>query len=180
MSELEIGNKVKVIGPSIEGWIDNLGHMFTIYQKFTNFQGIELYTNGREHCYPASSLQLVSDLKENDWVEIIGQPMRVLQTYLTGKIAQIGKYNSKDGEFLVDGWFYEDSALRKLTPDEVKQHQVNEMLPKSTEIQELRRRIHDLEMSLNGITNGPEPEYVSNNCIFRRYVIGIHIYIYRN
>jgi hypothetical protein len=127
MSELEIGNKVKVIGPSIEGWKGNIGHVFTIYQTFKNFQGIELYTNGQEYNYPASSLQLIPNLKENDWVEIIGQPMRVLQTYPTGKIAQIGKYNSKDGEFLVDGWFYEASALRKLTSNEIEEHLKSEL-----------------------------------------------------
>jgi hypothetical protein len=70
--ELEIGNKVKVIGPSINGITKDIGHIFTIHQTFTNYEGVKIYTNGQEYCYPAGSLQLIPNLKENDWVEIIG------------------------------------------------------------------------------------------------------------
>ena len=99
--------------------------------------------------------KLDEELKIGDFAEVIleGNPF-------TGKIGQV----SSIGELTValyDMGIWSRESLRKLTPDEIAKYQASQMLPKSTEIQELRRRIHDLEMSLNGFTNGPEPEYVS-------------------
>jgi len=161
--ELGIGNKVKVIGPSIDGKIGSMGHVFTIYQMFTNYQDIELYTNnGRECYYPASSLQSVSEeMKAGDWVKIVGSDcFGILRSRDPEKVYKIFT-KTDSGHFQIWGiGFYPAISLRKLTPEEIPQHQSNQMPAKLDEIQELRRRIHDLEMSMNGFTNGPEPEYV--------------------
>lgn len=51
-----------------------------------------------------------------------------------------------------------EQRLQKL--ESIQQHHAIPVPEKLNEIQELRRRVHDLEMSLNGFTNGSEPEYV--------------------
>lgn len=100
------------------------------------------------------------ELKIGDWVRVVG-PAGNGSDFSRGYIFQISE-KSPIGEFSTkkSAW-YPASSLRKLTPEEIQQYQTAQMLPKPTEIQELRRRIHDLEMSLDGFTNGPEPEYVS-------------------
>jgi hypothetical protein len=114
---MKIGDRVKVVGPSISGQTGDIGHEFTICQEN---KGV-FYTNGQEYNYPESSLQLVDEeLKIGDWVEIIGQPARVCGTYPIGKIAQIEKCHK--GEYEVNGWLYAPKDLRKLTPEEVQQH----------------------------------------------------------
>ena len=98
--------------------------------------------------------EVPDELKIGDWVE---------HDDIVFQIADISEgepyYLHRSGK-IFEKW-YHPSALRKLTPEEIQQCQTTQMLPKPTEIQELRRRIHDLEMSLDGFTNGPEPEYVS-------------------
>lgn len=99
--------------------------------------------------------KLGEELKIGDWVKTIsGTIFRIgdIYPFVDGSASV---WVSKDG-----GVQYPSHCLRKLTPDEIAKYQASQMLPKSTEIQELRRRIHDLEMSLNGFTNGPEPEHV--------------------
>jgi len=63
--ELEIGNRIKVVGPSVDGCTKDMGHVFTIYKAFTNYQGTKLYTNGQEYNYPASSLRLAEEKPQN-------------------------------------------------------------------------------------------------------------------
>lgn len=104
--------------------------------------------------YPASSLRLVEELKIGDWVEVI-----LNDTPYTGRIGKVSDVG-EEWIALYNMGAWRRSSLRKRTPEEIQQHQTAQMLPKPTELQELRRRVHDLEMSLDGFTNGPEPEYV--------------------
>jgi hypothetical protein len=52
---MKIGDRVKVIGPSISGQTGDIGHEFVICQEN---KGV-FYTNGKEYNYPESSLQLI-------------------------------------------------------------------------------------------------------------------------
>jgi hypothetical protein len=116
--ELEIGNKVKVVGPSVCGQIKDIGREFTIYQTNTNCQGIKFYTNGQEYNYPASSLELVeNELKIGDWAESNGTPKRIFKIESILVSAWSGRTYCKGAGY---EFYIED--LRKLTPEEVARY----------------------------------------------------------
>lgn len=71
--------------------------------------------------YPASSLRLVSEeLKIGDWVQVIGQP-KACHGYNTGWVGKVEGIGYSGGR-RVESLFYDSSALRKLTPEEVQAH----------------------------------------------------------
>jgi hypothetical protein len=150
--------------------IFNLGNLVEVkesHERFTITQIQHMPEEEREYSdigqpyYPASSLRLVEELKIGNWVEVIGDPVGIWCDEDKGHVCEIVDIKENRNIRLRGKLFtYPTKSLRKLTPEEIQQHQTAQMLPKPAELQELRRRIHDLEMSLDGFTNGPEPEYV--------------------
>lgn len=158
----QIDNEVRIIGPSCIGNKNHIGDKFKISEILERADECQ-YSTCNLGWYPASSLRLVEELQVDDWVKVIGPAVNY-----PGEIGLIFQIKTAFNSPTYGKWFstggvgcYPPTSLRKLTPDEIAVYQASQMLPKSTETQELRRRIHDLEMSLNGFTNGPEPEYVS-------------------
>jgi hypothetical protein len=168
MPKFKTGDKVIVIGPAINGATGHkLGRVFEITQMpdecgiLGPTHGVDCYSSEDVPMYPASSLRLVEELQIGDLVKIVGPDWRDCNDEI-GETFDIESFNEEFKWYSALGMnFYPASSLRKLTPEEIQQYQTAQMLPKPTEIQELRRRIHDLEMWFNGFTNGPEPEYVS-------------------
>ena len=147
--------------------IDFPGRRFKISQIWKNQDGSISYSALGEAYHPASSLRLVEELKIGDWVE---------HDDIVFQIADISDgepyYLHRSGKTF-EKW-YHPSALRKLTPEEIANHQSIQMSAKLDETQELRRRIHDLEMSLNGFTNGPEPEHVPG-IVYVKYPLSVRV-----
>lgn len=181
---ISIGDEVTITGPTITGCNCFMGETFKISRECEG-----AYSGGGFPWYPASSLRLVEELKIGDWVDAIGPhdgnhvlPSDYEKTF---QIAREGDGDHghwyKSATFGEPGW--PASSLRKLTTEEIKPHvgknigeftatlkldtsEFDEAMRKveayeSPSVKELRRRIHDLEMSLDGFTNGPEPEHVS-------------------
>jgi len=181
---LSIGSLVDVTGPDCNGDTSAMNCRIKVTQKW---ESRNWYSARGYQWYPASSLRLVEELKIGDWVEVVG-PTRTGGNHDIGGLFRIsaktlsGEYEgANDWSGKNFGW-YPTKNLRKLTPEEVKRHtsenirditatlkldtsEFGEAMKKvesyeSPATKELRRRIHDLEMSLNGFTNGPGPEYV--------------------
>lgn len=167
----DMGNEVVVVGPDRYG-NDTDKTKFTIVMMWSD-DGKTFYSDRYSPWYPASSLRLVEELKIGDWVEVVGSPKYFPQypaktifcvtkgpLECKGILGFGGIRNCVDC-YCGDGTpFYPPASLRKLTPEEIRQHTATQMPGNFSEIQELRRRIHDLEMGIQGFTNGPEPEYV--------------------
>lgn len=112
-----IGDQVEIVGPTITGCKLHLGETFTITQSC----GGNYSSNGFPW-YPASSLRLVEELKIGDWVEVVGRP-KGMSEYPIGQIGKITDIGPQGGFWVENVMkFYDSSALRKLTPDEIEQH----------------------------------------------------------
>lgn len=174
-----IGDLVEITGPSAVGARICIGEKFTISEILKRADS-EAYSDADHTWYPASSLRLVEELKIGDWVCVVKrslpgtdemQPIRVIPTAegnakrldahreeidaANERLSAIEHRESAICEYNIET----EQRLQKL--ESIRQHHAIPVPEKLNEIQELRRRIHDLEMSLNGFTNGPEPEYVS-------------------
>jgi len=120
---LKIGDEVEITGPCKHGYRGGVGERFVI----TKARDCMFSANGQ--CWlPASSLRLVEEeLKIGDWVEVIG-PYDPIFSPVPGapSIFQIdaifnaGKWYRSDYEGDV---CYPAKSLRKLTPEEISQHQ---------------------------------------------------------
>lgn len=149
-----IGDDVEVIGPSITGNDIHLGKRFKIECMYVNpSQHIQFEPYDGTY-YPASSLRLVElELKMGDWVEVIGKPMPLYAECLEheiGRIFEITQEDTKNHE-----WFscqcnptYPATSLRKLTPDEIKQHTNSTLLKKAHETED---RLSAIEKRLDFI-----------------------------
>lgn len=105
-----IGDQVEIIGPSVSGQTNDIGHKFTIWQMH---DGGKFYTNGQEYNYPASSLRLVEELKIGDLVRVSGSS----GTYTIVNFDQIGNavLASDHTKFMKN-----INDLRKLSPEEMQ------------------------------------------------------------
>jgi hypothetical protein len=155
---ISIGSLVEVIGPGLNGSNPAIGQRFRISEIWKPSEADTQYSDTLESCwYPASSLRLVEEeLKIGDYAEVI-----LSGNSFTGRIGKVTDDSGIKTVALYNMGVWERKNLRKLTPEEIAMHTGEKAANALDEIQELRRRIHDLEMSLSGFTNGPEPEYVA-------------------
>lgn len=116
-----IDDEVEIIGPSIMGSMRCMGTRFKISQSHQDKE-CERYTADCVPWYPASSLRLVEELKIGDWVEIVGND--IFERSRVGDIFQINHTWAENGYFSGIGYtWYSAKSLRKLTPEEIQQHQ---------------------------------------------------------
>jgi hypothetical protein len=119
---LDIYQKVKIIGPSIYGGGEHKGEEFEITDIRSNGEQKLEYSRINLSWYPASSLQLVKDLKVGDWIEIIKPG---IPDY-TGKIERIIRIDEPDHynypNQIEDKSWWSSKSLRKLTPSEIAKH----------------------------------------------------------
>jgi hypothetical protein len=122
--ELKIGDRVRVIGPSVRE-CDNhrIGRVFEITQLPDKCKwlgapvGMDCYSTGDVPMYPASSLALVEEeLKVGDYVESISNE------YLRDKIFRVEALKDECGEVLAGNIYFSPKSLRKLSPAEVQAH----------------------------------------------------------
>ena len=116
-----IDDEVEIIGPTRNGANMCRGQKIVI-EELNITKDAAYYSDRRLPWYPASSLQLVDDgLKIGDWVRIDNPEFKS-----HGEIFQIsGVLLEKSGTYLSDApnkRHFAECHLRKLTPEEVKQH----------------------------------------------------------
>lgn len=114
--QFTIGNLVEVVRAS------NYDSRHLVGEKFTidDIEG-DRYTAVGYPWIRADCLRLVEELKIGDLVKVIGHPKGILRDIDIGRIGQIDKIGANAGR-QVFGYYYDSSALRKLTPEEIKQH----------------------------------------------------------
>lgn len=118
----QIGDTVEVIGHG-RYCISFSPHRFQIDQIEKYKGGIEYSAHIDPDWYPASSLRLVDELKIGDWVEVVGPDM--FGSHHGGDIFQISNIWVEEHCYASEGYHWHPvSSLRKLTPDEIKQHLV--------------------------------------------------------
>lgn len=121
MSELKIGDVVKVIGPTECGSTNYTHQVFQINTKQSNGncsgQGFPYY--------PASSLRKVrvidveEGLKIGDWVEVIGPTAYYKKTDKIGYKFPLKRMDTDTSNVIEGNYVYPTSSLRKLSPDEI-------------------------------------------------------------
>jgi hypothetical protein len=119
----EIGQKVRIIGPHIPGYIPVGGvSEFVISQKNNAEDEGPTYRAAGLPRYPASSLELVDDLKIGDLVEIVGPAEYGAKDQIGRhfKISDIPDGNRYRGWFSANdtSYCYPASSLRKIDPRE--------------------------------------------------------------
>jgi len=123
----QMGQNVTIIGPNILSDTYSTGVTMEITMLWAHKDGM-LYSDDKFPWYPASSLRLVEEeLKIGDWVEITGKPDGYPQNWDNeGKIDQVREIKS-EGRFWLDKTclLYRTKCLRKLTPEEIAMHPVN-------------------------------------------------------
>lgn len=83
--------------------------------------------------------EVPDELKIGDFVEVIGHPKGILAPENIGQVGQIDEISPTAGRH-VFRYYYDSPALRKLTPEEIKQH----IAPKLELSQEAKEKIRDL------------------------------------
>lgn len=116
-----IGDRVRVVGPTSDGR-QGTHEDFEVTQIGRNPEGTVQYSALQVPWYPASSLRLVEEeLKIGDFVEIVGAPFGLSTKHGVGKCAQVrGKTDQGNYRLSDICYIYSRSALRKLTPEEIR------------------------------------------------------------